>query len=213
MSATLRVFRLEATELAPFLVPLLVIAALFGVGNAPRPLVSSTAQDAFCWFAAAIGLTQGLLDRRFRSNLFLRHRPVSRARLQGARALAGVLAILGVAGAYLLTRWAVQSTMSGEDVWTLRSFWEQAAAQGAGRGFLMWMIWGDLLARMFLLWSALRFAVSTRGLVAPVILAPLLTVCLVVATNMGAFRFAHVGSAAAAVGVAGVLSIYQGARA
>ncbi|MFI5402370.1 MAG: hypothetical protein ACHQ1G_05485 [Planctomycetota bacterium] len=85
----------ELKELSPALALALICVVLAGV-NSTGPL--SVQLDEILAVAAAgaivLGLVQGVFDRWRRADLFALHRPVSAARMEVARTLAGATAVL-----------------------------------------------------------------------------------------------------------------------
>ena len=207
MRASTRLLGLETVELAPALIPMVLVAALLAIGTAARPLITSNTQDTLCWFAAIVGIGQGLLDRRHRTNAFLRHRPIENPRVQGARAIAGLLALAAIVGIFVAVRGGVRLTLGPDERESLHNFERNLGEIELGT--VLWHVWAAVVARMLLLWAVLRFAVSTRGFVAPILLAPTLTAASLVATSMAVHGLP---AWMPATGTAAVLAMYQGMR-
>ena len=206
MTPSLRLFRLEFTELSPVLVPGLLLGALTGYIDAPLPLLGSGQFQLVLFAGACLGVAQGLLDRRFRNNAFVQHRPVGRVATQSARTLAGTVALLAVVGAMFAVRAATRESLDPSELN------EVLVGPGSEAVDIEALFWSDAARQVALLgvgWSALRVAVSSPGLIAPVLLTPILVASVWLA---GIFSLGLTNRGLAALGITIALLIYQGAR-
>jgi len=164
----------EVVELAPVAaVGLVAGAALGGQSIFVEGMTIITAHILMVW-AAVFGAWQGLLDRRFRANEFLRHRPGACEPAQLGRWIVGVSVIALMFLAYVGYQRIGAELMDPDDLLEGRRRMNLRRTDQ----FASWSIlrWGVLFACTA--WAALRVTVSWPGIVAPVLLTPIVVFSL-----------------------------------
>jgi len=165
MNAAVALLVREAIRVLPALVPLLVFAGVIGSKFDPKTTGNSAIAMALI-FGGMFGLMHGAIARRDRGDPFSRHRPVARRSIEASSLL------IGLAGACLLVcvpwatyTWALSDTPT-ERLERLLADARPRTLAVAGPAF-----WIALTVSSVFVWAGMRFAVSTPGIVGPILMA------------------------------------------
>lgn len=156
----------EFVELLPALLIGAAIGALLGVKD---PLVDGATRNAcivLSFWAGAIGAWQGLLDRRYRSNAFLRHRPGAQVSAQLGRWVVGFTVIAGLFVAYRIGQVAMEASMFPDEILSLQRSMTRSRFQPDP-----WDVLGLGIMVASAVWALTRMAVSWPGLWTPALLS------------------------------------------
>jgi len=152
----------ECTQLSAPFVCALVFLPLLGYFSGLSPVVGGE-MNFMLGYAALIGIWQGFLDREFRGNAFLRHRPTRVNTAQSARSAAGLFMLLAPLLLCVLRRMARASATSGDEP-RLPIFLPYFFLDSIGQALVM----------MALVWLIARIGLTTTGWFAPVLLIAVL---------------------------------------
>jgi len=159
----------ELVELSPVAIVGLVVGAALGAQYFVFDGTTINVANILVMWAAAFGAWQGLLDRRFRSNEFLRHRPGAGGPAQVGRWIAGLSVIALMFVAYVVAHRIAAGMMDpaglAEERRMMVTRWTYQSAS--------WSIFRWSVVFAFAAWATLRVTVSWPGIVAPLVLSAL----------------------------------------